>query len=158
MVWFDVLDVVWLIAAVVLGGVVGVLIAIFRGGIKGSVFGIAFGGIWLVVVAANVLGSAGGLASADFAPSVPAIGAGSIVLATVLFGFLMRAPTPAGRRLMDQIDGFRMYLDTAEKNRLNLDREPPLTIKRFEAILPFAIALGVEKPWSDKFNAALAAT
>ena len=50
-----------------------------------------------------------------------------------------------------------MYLNTAEKHRLNLAGEPPLTVSRFEAILPFAIALGVERPWTDKFNAALAA-
>ena len=70
----------------------------------------------------------------------------------------MRAPTVAGRKLMDQIDGFKMYLDTAEKNRLNYVEkgEPPMTVDRFEAILPFAIALGVEKPWSQRFEADLA--
>jgi uncharacterized membrane protein len=59
---------------------------------------------------------------------------------------------------MDQIEGFKMYLQTAEANRLNyVDKgEPPMTIKRFEAILPFAIALGVEKLWSQRFEADLA--
>src|SRR5690606_28549434 len=67
-----------------------------------------------------------------------------------------RAPTVQGRRIMDQIEGFRMYLDTAEKERLNISGEPPMTITRFEAILPYAIALGVEKPWSEHFEGELA--
>jgi uncharacterized membrane protein len=56
---------------------------------------------------------------------------------------------------MDQIDGLKMYLETAEANRLNLEGEPPMTVERFERLLPFAIALGVEKPWSDHFEAEL---
>ena len=63
----------------------------------------------------------------------------------VVFAVLMRAPTVQGRKVMDQIDGFKMYLDTAEKNRLNMRGEPPMTVKRFERILPFAIALGRRK-------------
>ncbi|HKX56892.1 MAG TPA: DUF2207 domain-containing protein, partial [Xanthomonadales bacterium] len=36
-----------------------------------------------------------------------------------LFAWLMRAPTPAGRKIMDHIEGFRRYLDTAEQDRLD---------------------------------------
>ena len=73
----------------------------------------------------------------------------------VVFAILMRAPTVQGRKLMDQIDGFKMYLETAEKNRLNIVGEPPMTVERFEGILPYAIALGVEKPWSEHFEGEL---
>ena len=68
----------------------------------------------------------------------------------------MRAPTVEGRKVMDEIDGFRMYLDTAEKERLNFVGEPQMTVSRFESILPFAIALGVEKPWTNRFESDLA--
>jgi uncharacterized membrane protein len=34
--------------------------------------------------------------------------------------------------------------------------EPPMTVERFEKILPYAIALGVEKPWSEHFESELA--
>ncbi len=47
-------------------------------------------------------------------------------------------------------------MNTAEKNRLNITSEPPMTVERFERILPFAIALGVEKPWSEHFEGELA--
>jgi uncharacterized protein (TIGR04222 family) len=69
----------------------------------------------------------------------------------VTFIFLMRAPTPAGRQVMDEIDGFRMYLDTAEQDRLEHMRSPQLTPEVFETFLPFAFALGVENSWCDRF-------
>ena len=71
-----------------------------------------------------------------------------------LFLYLMKAPTALGRPVMDQLDGFRLYLETAEKDRLNL-QAPEITADRFEALLPYAVALDVEKPWADAFGAAL---
>jgi uncharacterized membrane protein YgcG len=68
-----------------------------------------------------------------------------------LFAFLMRAPTPAGRIVMDEIVGFKMYLDTAEQDRLDRMRSPALTPEVFEAFLPYAYALGVENSWCQRF-------
>ena len=68
-----------------------------------------------------------------------------------LFIFLLRAPTPAGRRVMDEIEGFRRYLDTAERDRLEQMRSPALTPEVFEAFLPYAYALGVENSWCARF-------
>jgi hypothetical protein len=71
-----------------------------------------------------------------------------------LFFHLMRAPTVLGRPIMDQLAGFRLYLETAESDRLNMSA-PEITTDRFESLLPYAVALDVEKPWSDAFAAAL---
>jgi hypothetical protein len=71
-----------------------------------------------------------------------------------LFVFLLRAPTSLGRPVMDQLAGFRLYLETAESDRLNMNA-PEITADRFESLLPYAVALDVEKPWSDSFAAAL---
>lgn len=71
-----------------------------------------------------------------------------------LFSYLMRAPTALGRPVMDQLNGFKLYLETAEKDRLNM-QAPELTAERFEALLPYAVALDVEKPWAKAFDAAL---
>jgi len=68
-----------------------------------------------------------------------------------LFAFLMRAPTPAGRMIMDEIEGLKMYLDTAEQDRLERMRSPALTPEVFEAFLPYAYALGVENNWCQRF-------
>jgi uncharacterized membrane protein YgcG len=74
-----------------------------------------------------------------------------------LFGWLMKAPTMTGRRLMDEIDGFRMYLSTAEQERLNLLHPPDRTPELFEKYLPYAMALDVEHEWGEQFKDVLAA-
>ncbi len=74
------------------------------------------------------------------------------VLMHPAFLFLMRAPTPAGRRIMDEIEGFKMYLDTAEQVRLDRMQSPQLTPEVFETFLPYAFALGVENSWCNRFT------
>jgi uncharacterized membrane protein len=74
-----------------------------------------------------------------------------IVLLHLLFAWLLRAPTPAGRQLMDQLEGFKLYLDVAEKDEMNLRNPPQLTPELFERHLPYAIALGVEQHWGERF-------
>ncbi len=156
MAWLEVLDPSAFLVVII----VGVLLAALGFGLRAtgprSVGGIIIIVIDVIVCAVLALAWLGN-AELSKSPELGMLAAGLIVGITVLFAFLMRAPTEAGRKLMDQIDGFLMYMNTAEKNRLNIDKEPPMTIKRFEALLPFAIALGVERPWSDRFNAALAA-
>lgn len=68
-----------------------------------------------------------------------------------LFIGLMRAPTQRGRQLMDKLEGFKLYLEVAEKDDLNLRNPPDLTPALFERYLPFAIALGVEQEWAEQF-------
>ncbi len=84
----------------------------------------------------------------------PFVLVGAFAMLNGLFLHLMGAPTALGRPVMDQLDGFRLYLETAEKDRLNM-QAPEVTADRFEALLPYAVALDVEKPWSDAFAAAL---
>ncbi len=72
-----------------------------------------------------------------------------------IFLYLLRAPTALGRPVMDQLAGFRMYLETAESGRLNIAGVPDMTTERFESLLPYAVALDVEQPWADAFAAAL---
>jgi uncharacterized membrane protein YgcG len=69
----------------------------------------------------------------------------------IVFLFLLRAPTPAGRLVMDQIEGLKMYLNTAEQFRLDRMRSPELTPEVFEMFLPYAFALGVENNWCERF-------
>jgi len=69
----------------------------------------------------------------------------------VLFYQLLKAPTRAGRRILDEIEGFCMYLTTAEQERLNLVNPPAQTPRLFEAYLPWALALDVEQAWASRF-------
>ena len=68
-----------------------------------------------------------------------------------VFAYLMKAPTPAGRRLMDKAEGFKLYLEVAEKDDLNLRNPPEKTPELFERYLPYALALNVEQPWAEQF-------
>lgn len=74
-----------------------------------------------------------------------------------VFVHLMKAPTFAGRRLMDQVEGFKMLLGAVDGDRLNRTMPPQQTPQTFEKFLPYALALDVEQDWSQKFSAILAA-
>jgi hypothetical protein len=82
-----------------------------------------------------------------------------VVLAgiNVLFYFLLKAPTLRGRKVMDEIEGFRDYLSVAEKERLAVLNPPEQTPELFERYLPYALALDVEHEWSEQFATTLAA-
>jgi len=69
----------------------------------------------------------------------------------IAFLYLLSAPTKGGRKVMDQIEGFRLYLSVAEAERMNMTDAPEVTPQIFETFLPYAISLGVEKPWSEAF-------
>ena len=71
--------------------------------------------------------------------------------------FWIAAPTREGRALLDRIMGFRHYLSVAEAPRLDRMTAPAETPELFERYLPFAIALGVENRWADRFHDVLAA-
>lgn len=80
-----------------------------------------------------------------------------IFAANSIFFFLMGAPTALGTKMMDGIAGLRQYLTLAEKDRMNMAGAPTMSPKHFETLLPYAVALGVEKPWSKSFEAWFAA-
>ena len=80
------------------------------------------------------------------------LGGVALVLLNVVFAFLMGAPTLLGRETMDGIDGLRTYLMLAEADRMNMADAPEMSPSHFETLLPYAVALGVEKPWSEAFH------
>ena len=75
-----------------------------------------------------------------------------IALVNIVFYNLLKAPTLLGRKIMDKIDGFRMYLGVAENDRLYSMQEPDKAPELFESFLPYALALGVENKWAEKFS------
>lgn len=85
----------------------------------------------------------------------------SVFLAGVLFLhmvflYLLKAPTLQGRQVLDQVEGFKMYLSVAEKERLEMLHPPEKTPALFEKYLPYAFALDVENEWSEQFTEVLA--
>jgi len=71
--------------------------------------------------------------------------------------FWISAPTVEGRKVLDHIAGFKQYLSITEAERLDRMTPPKDTPEIFEKYLPFAIALGVENHWADRFAPVLAA-
>lgn len=92
---------------------------------------------------------------------------GLALVVLITFCIVIGAPTPEGRRLLDEIEGFKRYLSVAEQDDLaRLDApasaggagaEPELDAARFEALLPYAVALGVEDAWTRRFTVAVGA-
>jgi hypothetical protein len=102
----------------------------------GEIFGLAMlirgGSVWFAVLLAGLVGT------------------------NILFHYLLKAPTRAGRALLDQVEGFKEYFLAVEKDPMERLGKRELTPEVFEKYLPYAIALGVEKAWSSAFAAALA--
>jgi uncharacterized membrane protein YgcG len=79
---------------------------------------------------------------------------GSVVMISMVW--LLGAPTGIGAKVLTDIKGFKLYLETAETNRLNMRDAPKMSEELFERFLPYAAGLGVEKPWSEAWAAQLA--
>jgi len=101
--------------------------------VAGLIFGLAVLGRSLPVIALVTLMAQGVLAYA--------------------FYYLLKAPTLAGAKIRDAIDGFRLYLTAVETPRLEVLHPPQITPEVFEKFLPYAIALDAENAWSRKFEA-----
>jgi hypothetical protein len=84
----------------------------------------------------------------------PAVIVVIVVMIIVFFVFaaLMKRPTGLGRKVLDEMLGFKDYLDVAGKDEMNLRNPPEKTPELFEKYLPFALALGVEQAWAERFT------
>ena len=97
-------------------------------------------------------GEAFGLWVFSTATSIPAVlFIFVIVLLNILFYHFMKAPTIKGRQVMDLIEGLKLYLSVAEKDRLNQLVPPEKAPEVFEKFLPYALALDVEQEWCEQF-------
>lgn len=91
-------------------------------------------------------------------------GRGNLLLAVLLaalgiawavLSFMLQARTPAGQRLFERILGLRDYLGVAERDDLARAKAPPMTAEEYQRLLPWAIALEVEKTWGERLAAAI---
>jgi Predicted membrane protein (DUF2207) len=80
-----------------------------------------------------------------------------IIVIVLMFG-IMKAPTPKGREIMDHLNGLRYYMSAVEEKILKKFDPPQMSRELYEEYLPYAIALGVESKWADKFALALGAS
>ena len=112
------------------------------------------------LVLAMLLSAASIVLAVNFAlawSAVHTIMVAALVAMALAASYFLPAPTPKGQATRTDIEGFRLYMNTAEKLQLNAvvpgsDAPPPMTVERYERFLPFAIALGVEKPCTKHFE------
>ncbi|MEZ5957796.1 MAG: DUF2207 domain-containing protein [Hyphomonadaceae bacterium] len=85
------------------------------------------------------------------------LGVVALAALNAIFLYLMPAPTQKGQAIRSEIEGFRLYMEKAEKLQLNAvqpgsSAPPPMTKERYETFLPYAVALDVEAPWTKYFE------
>ncbi len=129
---------------------------------------------WKMVISSRGWSRLGSVVSALFAtcfalPFLGGEGFGMYILATstsyvmplfllaamavnYLFFHLLKAPTLAGRKMLDEIEGFRRFLAATEQDRLNTLNPADRTPQLFEKFLPYALALDVEQQWAEQFS------
>ena len=70
----------------------------------------------------------------------------------LIFGLFMSKPTKKGIIMREYVTGLKMYMETAEKDRINFHNAPEKNPKTFEKLLPYAMVLGVEDKWAKQFE------
>lgn len=81
----------------------------------------------------------------------------NLILIFVLGMFIYLIPryTRSGIRLKEKVEGYEMYLKTAEQPYLDKSNLENITAEVFEKHLPYAVALGVADQWTDRFKSYL---
>lgn len=77
----------------------------------------------------------------------------SVMLNSIFF-VIMRAPTPRGLILLQQLAGFREFLVRVEQDPLDRVNTPERRAELMNRFLPYAIALNVREGWGDKMASA----
>jgi uncharacterized membrane protein YgcG len=70
----------------------------------------------------------------------------------LIYQYLIRKPAVEKLRLKSLIDGFKMYMSAAEEKQIAHFNPPDLTPEVFEKLLPYAVVLGAEDVWGEKFQ------
>lgn len=76
-----------------------------------------------------------------------AISLGMIGIVLAIVSKHMPSKTEIGSEIFHKVLGFKMYMETAEKYRVQ-----NLTPETFEKYLSYAIVFGIEKQWAEKFK------
>jgi uncharacterized membrane protein YgcG len=76
----------------------------------------------------------------------------------VLYQYLIKQPSKEKLRKKSLIDGFKMYMGAAENEQLKFHNPPQMTPQVFETLLPFAMVMGVDQIWGQKFDDLLKST
>lgn len=111
---------------------------------------------WQILLGTFGLGTAVAAAAVAFEGGVGgaiALAAVAMVL-SVVFAVVSRRPSgrsQAGNQQWAAVRGFKWFMEVTEKDRLAFSDAPDRTPELFSRMLPYAIALKVEKQWARQF-------
>lgn len=71
---------------------------------------------------------------------------------TLPLSYRYKGYTKLGHKALAEIQGYKLYLSTAEKEYFNLVATHEYLSKALEKELPYAIALGLENSWAETFR------
>jgi uncharacterized membrane protein YgcG len=80
------------------------------------------------------------------------IGIGISGIAAVIIASQIDIRSKEGNETYHELKGLRMYIDTAEKHRIEFHNDPKKFRGVFEKLLPFAMLFGLEKKWAREFK------
>lgn len=70
----------------------------------------------------------------------------------LIFSMLMPKRTKQGTEVLRKIQGFKLFLEVTEEERLKFHNPPKMIPEVFERFLPYAMVLGVETKWAKNFE------
>jgi uncharacterized membrane protein YgcG len=76
----------------------------------------------------------------------------SSILLLIFSLLLIDIRSNEGNRKYHYLKGLRMYIDTAEKKRIEFHSNPKMFNKVFETLLPYAMIFGLERKWAKEFE------
>ena len=74
------------------------------------------------------------------------------IVGLLIFRYLINKPSEEKVKMEAEIEGFKMYLGTAEENQLKFHNPPDMTTEVYEKFLPYAIVFGVQGIWGKRFR------
>lgn len=111
-------------------------------------FGLLFAVPFLIVIVTTVIMSLESILEIGLA----AWAVGMLVLDNVVFYKLIRRYSEEGLRVKEEIEGFKMFIETAKDDDFQ-DKTPEM----FDKYFPYAYVLGLENKWASKFEDVLEA-
>ena len=87
-----------------------------------------------------------------FAAVGTAIGIVISAVIAIIIGSKGDIRSKEGNELYYELQGLKMYINTAEKQRIEFHNDPEKFRGVFETLLPFAMIFGLEKKWAEEFE------
>lgn len=119
----------------------------------------AMAGLWRLPIIVKILGAlfiltgiVSGLQTFAQTTSFIPLGVFCGALVASVFIIYFKRPTAKGVQEWAKVEGFKLFLSVTEKDRLKFSDAPAKNPKLFSKMLPYAVALGVEKEWAKQFE------